>query len=267
MNNTVDIGKNIFNKYNQLVLQPSIIASSSVFTFTKNDMIFVVESGAAGIMGHSHDLYEVRNEHEHAIISFKMAKTYLHEHDATHFIAKHANSYAIYTVKNDKLINGSIETMMHAHRLKIREIFKDSIRVFSDYNDIQIISNKKYTFEVQMDEGVVAEHIHDIHKIPIPNGKCFQNAEIAFIFKEALFHAHNGVYYIEKCDDAFVIKCNKRPTDTTTLDDKIGKHQHNIKLIRVTRRANHKKILLEDPVPDHAASEMINAAKILLQLT
>jgi hypothetical protein len=272
MDKAVDVGKNVFNKYNQLFLQPNIIANPSVYTFTKGNMMFVVESGCAGLMGHSHELYEVRHEHKDAIISFKMAKTYIHEHDATYFIVKHCNSYIIRTIKNgvvnDKLINMSPEIILHAHSLKIREIFKDSVRIFSDYRDIQIISNNKYTFEIQIDEGVLIEHIHDIHQIiPIPKEKMYRNAEVAFVFKEQFFHGHDGVFYIEKEDDEFVIKFNRRIVNKTTPDNKTGKHEHNIKLIRVTKRTNNKNLLLEDPVPDHVASEVYNAARLLLQLT
>lgn len=268
MEKVIGVGQDIFNKYNQLVIQPGIIANPSVHTFTKGNMMFVLESGAAGLMGHTHELYEVRNEHEQAIISFKMAKHYLHEHAGTYFIAKHDNSYAIYTVKNDKpIVNISSEIMLHAHTLKLREIFKDSVRIFSDYNDVQVISNKKYTFEIQIDEGILIEHIHDIHQIPIPNGKMFRNAEIAFVFRDAMFHGHPGVFYIEKHDGDFVIKLNKRIVHKTTPDDKIKQHEHNIKLIRVTKRSNNKNVLLEDPVPDHVANEIYNAAKLLIQLS
>jgi hypothetical protein len=267
MDTTLDFGKNIFNKYNQLVLQPAFIANPSVYTFTKGNMMFVLESGAAGLMGHSHELYEVQNEDNHAIISFKMAKTYLHDHHGTYFIAKHDNSYAIHTINNDKLVNASSEIMLHSHNLKIREIFRDSVRIFSDYNDIQIISNSKYTFEIQIDEGILIEHIHDIHQIPIPNGKIFRNAETAFIFRDALFHSHPGIFYIEKHNGEFVIKCNKAIVHKTTPDNKIKQHEHNLRLIRVTKRETNKNVLLEDPVPDHVGREIYHAAKMLLQLT
>jgi len=268
MENVTDIGKKVFEKYNQLIIQPSAIANPTVYTFTKDNMIFVVESGAAGLMGHSHELYEVQNEIPNAIISFKMANNCLHEHPSTYFIAKSNNSYAIYKITNNIVtINTSSETMLHTHSLKIREIFKDSIRVFSDYRHVQIISNKKYTFEIQIDKGILLEHIHDIHQIPIPKEKKFRNVEIAFVFKENIFHEHAGMYYIEKDDGEFVIKLDKLTVHTTTPDDKVGKHDHNIKLVRVTKRVNNKNVLLEDPVPPHVANDIYNAAKILLQLT
>jgi len=268
MDTALDIGKNVFHKYNQLVLQPNIIASPSVYTFTKENMMFVVESGAAGLMGHTHELYEVSNEilDKNVILSFRMARTYLHDHEGTYFIAKNDNdnSYAIYTTRNDKLVNMSTEKVLHAHHLKLREIFKDSVRIFSDYRDVQVISNTEFTFEIQLDESILAEHIHDIEKVNIPDRK---KAEVAFIFKDALFHGHSGVFYIKKKNGDFVIKHDKHVVHTTTPDDKIGKHKHNIKLIRVTRRATNTNVLLEDPVPDHAARELVNVAKMLAQLT
>jgi hypothetical protein len=264
----IEIGKKVFDKYNQLVVQPGMIAGPSVHTFTKGNMIFVVESGPAGLMGHSHDLYEVHHEHEHAIISFKMARTYVHEHDVTYFIAKKDNAYSIFSSKNDKLVNASTEVMLHSHSLRISEIFKDSVRIFSDGRQTQIISNKKYTFEIQMDEGILVEHIHNIHQIQIPKEKKFRKVEVAFILQQSKFHEHPGVYYIEKDEQGeFVIKCNKITVHTTTPDDKIHKHDHNIKLIRVTKRLNNKNVLLEDPVPDHAAREIYHAAKMIMQLT
>jgi hypothetical protein len=266
MNTAFDIGKQVFDKYNQLVVQPNSLVNPSVYTFTKDQFLFVVESGGAGLMGHSHELYEVQHEDPQAIVSFKMAKTYLHDHDATYFIAKNNNCYSIHCTKNNKLINASCETLFHSHSLKIREIFKDSVRIFSDYRDIQVISNKKYTFEIQIDEGVLLEHIHNIHQVPVPNGKRYRNTEIAFILKQNLFHGHEGLFYIEKDNDGFVIKCNKRVVNTTTSDDKIGKHEHNIKLVRVTKRENNKNVLLEDPVPNHIAHEIYHGARLLMQL-
>lgn len=274
MNKVVDIGKNVFDKYNQLVIQPNVVVNPSVFTFTKDNMIFVVESGGAGIMGHSHELYEVSNEDKDAIISFKMARTYLHEHDETYFIEKdkQCNLYSIrctkHGIKNDRLINMSSEFLLHMHCLKIREIFKDSVRIFSDYRDIQVISNEEYVFEIQLDEVIIIEHIHHIQKIHIPKGKMFRNAEVAFVLTDNLFHGHPGIFYIEKRDDDdFVIKHGKRIVHKTMLDDKFEKHEHNIKIVRVTKRADNKNVLLEDPVPDHESHEICHVAKMLLLLT
>jgi hypothetical protein len=267
MEKALDIGKNIFNKYNQLVLQPNIIASPSVYTFVKEDTMFVVESGANGIMGHSHELYEVSNEFanspDDAIICFKMARIYLHEHDDVYYID---SNYKIHSVNSSKTINQSAEGAFHIHGLKVREVFKDSIRIFSDYRDIKVISTGKYIFEFQIDEGIVIEHIHDIMKIEKPDDVMYKKAIVTFRFVDNLFHGHDGIYYIEKDNGKFVIKFNDKVVTTTSIDNKTQTHCHNIKLVRVTKRKT-KNCFVYDPVPNHEFNEIYHAAKILLQLT
>lgn len=259
MDKALDIGKTIFNKYNQLILQPNIIATPSVYTFVKEDTMFVVESGPNGIMGHSHELFEVKKAHDDAIISFKMARTYLHEHDDVYYIDA---DYKIHAVNSSKLINQSAEGALHIHGMKVREVFKDSIRVFSDYRDIKVISTGKYIFEFQIDEGILLEHIHDIVIVNKPT-----KAIVAFKFIDNLFHGHEGIYYIEKDENGkFVIKCNDKVVTKTSIDEKTKTHCHNIQLVRVTRRKT-KKYVAHEPVPNHEFNEIYHAAKMLLQLT
>jgi hypothetical protein len=100
-----------------------------VFAFKGKKRVFIVESGAGGIMGHAHILKQVTNVEKKikgACVYFTVEKEYLHSHPDTemlYYIAKASDgTYQIFSSETNAVVGRTDFTAGHYHGLKLREV-------------------------------------------------------------------------------------------------------------------------------------------------
>ena len=110
---------------------PNILLSDrpEVFAFKGKKRVFIVESGAGGIMGHAHILKQVTNVEKKikgACVYFTVEKEYLHSHPDTemlYYIAKSTDgTYQIFSTETNAVVSRTDFTAGHYHGLKLREV-------------------------------------------------------------------------------------------------------------------------------------------------
>lgn len=119
-----------------LIITPNVLLSErpEIYTFhyktDEKDILFIVESGSGGIMGHAHPLKEVSKSHiskkiKDAKIYFTMENEYLHSHsddEKIYYIAKSDNEYAIFDYETRETVSRCDFEGGHWHSLKIRDV-------------------------------------------------------------------------------------------------------------------------------------------------
>ena len=111
-----------------LFVYPYFTNQPEVYTFGRKRKVFVLESGAGGIMGHSHKLTRIKKDRiptkiRGAELYFTMEKEYLHSHpDDTkiYYIIGHD----IYDYDTQKIVTSSKFGAGHFHGLKVREVYE-----------------------------------------------------------------------------------------------------------------------------------------------
>ena len=116
--------------FTDLFVYPNILMRDrpEVYTFSSKKELFLVESGAGGIMGHAHELvqvFDVPAKVKEARVYFTVAKEYLHSHpdDATvYYIAKANGAYQIFDLSTKTTVTNTAFGAGHRHGLNLREV-------------------------------------------------------------------------------------------------------------------------------------------------
>ena len=118
------------NNFIDLFVEPNILMRNrpEVFTFKKRKQLFVLESGAGGILGHAHAIVETFPESRirGAKMYFTLESEYAHSHpDTTHvyYVAKNSSGvYAIFDYDTKTECTKSYFGAGHTHGLAVREV-------------------------------------------------------------------------------------------------------------------------------------------------
>lgn len=113
-----------------LFVYPNILMRDrpEVFTFKSKKNVFLVESGSGGIMGHAHELIQLKNVDKKvkgAVVYFTVANEYMHSHPdntTVYYIAKVDGEFQIFDLATQKIVTKTGWGGGHYHGLKIREV-------------------------------------------------------------------------------------------------------------------------------------------------
>jgi len=114
-----------------LFVEPNLLMRDrpEVFTFQKGNKVFLLESGAGGILGHAHAIVETfPSKHiANAVFYFTLENEYAHSHpDSSHiyYVARSSSSgkYAIFDYDTQSEVSVSQFGAGHRHGLAVREV-------------------------------------------------------------------------------------------------------------------------------------------------
>ena len=129
INDGISIKSLFITPYLLLKDRPEIFAFHYKNNKKDKDIVFIVESGSGGIMGHAHplkEIFDVPKKIKDAKIYFTIENEYLHSHpnkEYIYYIAKSKeDKYEIFEYETQKIVTRSNFSAGHFHSLKIREV-------------------------------------------------------------------------------------------------------------------------------------------------
>ena len=115
--------------FTDLFITPYILMKDrpEVYTFKKQNKVFIVESGTGGIMGHAHPLEEALDVKpvNNGFVYFRVKNEYMHSHpdeEKVYYIGMENGEYAIFEYDTKTVVTRSDFGAGHYHGLHVREV-------------------------------------------------------------------------------------------------------------------------------------------------